>query len=414
MKIRFLKFFSIVMLMTLPACEQMGKVTYSEKGVEQSVIELCKKEYDLDVDVRIIGNTLGVYIPVEGLVDKKLRLDPDAGKKIENVALSIHRVTMSTDRPLKFYALTARDIKTTGAEFILIGHVYDVVRVRLLDISRGEYHKRIIRDFKFNPVVAGLEEIKKLMANLNKNPKFVQGLEDIFYPIYEIGIKNSQKIELSSVMAKEISENEGLFYINTKEYYEPLPNFEVYRAIFPPGFTNEYLILVDVSKMPDPIREIVPKYFYSGTEIRQRDLGKSFAQYKDIGYIGIDGFPKHDIDTNWFLSEQISRRIPVLFQEDKDLRDNYSLKNSVGLWDRGVFRFRFSVEPNEASYIDEALVFSRIFDMAGYVLRRYSFDDFKGVELIGAMPYEKRLYLTAEELGSFPKHKSDIKKLLDK
>jgi len=56
--------------------------TYSKEKVKESVINLCKDEYDLDVEVKIIGSTLGVYIPIEGLVDKDLRLDTKAGEKI--------------------------------------------------------------------------------------------------------------------------------------------------------------------------------------------------------------------------------------------------------------------------------------------------------------------------------------------
>ena len=162
---------SVILLSTsIVSCDKAREATYSKEKVEQSVIELCKDEYDLDVDVKIIGSTLGVYIPIEGLVDKELKLDEDAGEKIEDVALSIHRVTMSTDKPLRFYILTARDTKTLGAEFVLTGFVYDVVRVRLLDISRGEYHKRILRDFRFNPAAAGEAKIKEIL--INKEPLY--------------------------------------------------------------------------------------------------------------------------------------------------------------------------------------------------------------------------------------------------
>ncbi len=143
MNARHLKLlFILFLLVPIVSCT---KPTYSKEKVKESVINLCKEEYGLDVQVKIIGSTLGVLIPIDGLIGPNLRLNEKAGEKIEDVALSIHRVTMSTDSPLKFYTLTARDTVSQGAEFVLTGFIYDVIRVRLLDISRGEYHKRILR-----------------------------------------------------------------------------------------------------------------------------------------------------------------------------------------------------------------------------------------------------------------------------
>ena len=395
LKILFIIFFAI----PLSSCAQ--KATYSKEKAEESVIKLCKEEYDLDVQAKIIGSTLGVYIPIEGLVDSSLKLDMKAGEKIEDVALSIHRVIMSMDKPLKFYTLTARDIKTIGAEFILTGFVYDVVRVRLLDISRGEYHKRILRDFKFNPSVAGEQKIKELFGLLNENSALTDQIQNIFYPIYSIGKKDSQKIEITEIFSKEISEQESIFYLKTKEYYEPLPQFEAYKAIFPPGFTNEYLMLVNISMLPNPIKEIVSKYFYSGTEIRERNLEETFDQYSDSGYIGVDGMPKKNLETDWFLSQQIARRIKILFQEDKKLEKRFNVKNSLGIIDNGVFRFQFSIIPDKLSGEDNKIIISSVLTLCAKVLHRYSFEDFEGVELINTAMGNVKIYLSKENLEKF-------------
>ena len=109
---------AFLILAGLSAC---NKPSYPTGKIEESVLKLCKDEYKLDnVQVKIIGSTLGVYIPVEGLVSPDLKLDEKSGKKIEDVALSIHRVTTSTDMPLKFYVLTARDTKTPGRRKVII------------------------------------------------------------------------------------------------------------------------------------------------------------------------------------------------------------------------------------------------------------------------------------------------------
>jgi len=409
---RLILLFAFLLPVSISSCDNAAKVTYSKEKVEQSVIELCKKEYKLDVEAEIKGSTLGVYIPIEGLVDAELKLDQSAGEKIEDVALSIHRVTMSTDKPLKFYVLTARDTKTMGAEFVLTGFVYDVVRVRLLDISRGEYHKRILRDFRFNPIMAGQSKIEELFNALNEDSPLAQNIKPIFYPIYTIGEKGSQKIEIVGIDSKEISAQESLFYVKTKEHYAPLPGFDVYKALFPQGFDNEYLILINIAMFPDPVKEIVSKYFYSGTEIRQRDLKKTFDQYNDIGYIGIDGLPKRDLDERWFLSQQIARRIKMVFAEDKRLKERFTVQASDGAIDNKIFRLSFSVASNELSDKNDEIIFSEILKLAGWVFHRYSFEDFEGIELIDTRPGGKKVFLSKHDLERFRRNKLKISAIL--
>ncbi|MFC1621678.1 hypothetical protein ACFL2G_05205 [Candidatus Omnitrophota bacterium] len=410
MNTRLLKYLlAVALLITLSSCTP---ATYSKEKVEESIKNLCKEEYDLDITTRITGSTLGVFIPIEGLIGKDLKLDQEAGEKIEDVALSIHRVSMSTDRPLKFYTLTARDIDMPGAEFVLTGYTYDVVRVRLLDISRGEYHKRILRDFRFNPVIAGETKMKELFQNLNENTLLAQNIKHIFYPIYTFGQDGTQKIEIIDVESKEISEQEALFYVKTKESYHPKPDFESYRAIFPPGFLNEYLILVNTSMLPNSIKEIVAKYFYSGNEIRQRDLQKTFDQYKDIGYIAVDGLPKKDLDEGWFLSRQLARRIKITFEEEKRLRNRFTVQSSEGRIENGVFQFKFSVLSEIPSEDDTKTIFSNIIKIVGEITHRYSFEDFDGAEFIDALPGGKNIYLSKDDLEKFRRGRLKIKDLI--
>lgn len=399
-----------LILVSLSACD---KATYPAGKIEASILNLCKYEYKLDnVKVKVIGSTLGVYIPVEGLVDPEMKLDEKAGKKIEDVALSIHRVTTSTDMPLKFYVLTARDTKTMGAEFILTGFVYDVIRVRLFDISRGEYFQRILRDFRFNPAIAGEQKVKELFNILNQGSPLTETLKPILYPIYMIGKKGTQKIELVDVESKEISDHESLLYVKTAESYEPAPGFEAYAAIFPPGFKNEYIFLIDMSLFANPIKEILSKYFYTNNEIRQRKLEDTFKQYKDSTLIGIDGFPAKDLDLGWFLSQQLSRRIKQLFEENKKLKNNFKVVSSQGDMKDSGFRLRFNITSNDGQKRDEKIIFSNIIKMVSATLHLYEFEGYKGVEFINSADTEKKIYLSKEDLDKFRKNKLGIEEIM--
>ena len=407
------KYKLLVIILLSTVLSSCNKPSYPTGKVEDSVLKLCKDEYKLEnVKTKITGSTLGVYIPVKGLVDPDLKLNQDAGKKIEDVAMSIHRVVTSTDQPLKFYILTARDTKTTGAEFILTGFVYDVVRVRLFDISRGEYFQRILRDFRFNSSIAGEQKIRALFDSLNQNASLAENVKSIFYPIYMIGKKNTQKIEIAEVESKEISDHESLFYVKTKEEYEAAPGFEAYTTIFPPGFTNEYLLLIDLSLLTSPVKEVVSKYFYSNNEIRQRNLKDTFEQYKDIGLIGIDGFPKKDLDIGWFLGQQIARRIKPLFEENKKLKNKFKVASSLGEIENKIFRFKFNISSDKNLSEDEKRIFSEVLKMTGTVLHLYSFEDYKGVEFINGPNGERKIYLSKEDLEKFRKNKFNLEKLL--
>ena len=400
----------ILFSITLSACD---KPTYPAGKIEESFLKLCKDEYKLDnVKAKVVGSTLGVYIPLEGLVDPDLKLNQDAGKKIEDVALSIHRVTTSTNMPLKFYILTARDTKTMGAEFILTGFIYDVVRVRLFDVSRGEYFQRILRDFRFNPAIAGEQKVKDLFSALNQDTSLAENLKPIFYPVYAIGKKSSQKIEITGIESKELSDHESLLYVKTTEEYEVAPGLEAYTAIFPSGFKNEYLFLVDLSLFTNPIKEVVSKYFYSNNEIRQRNLKDTFEQYKDMGVIGTDGFPKKDLDLGWFLSQQLSRRIKQLFEEDKKLKDAFTVASSQGEIKDQAFQFKFNITSNNNKPGRENIIFGSIIKMAGTVLHLYDFEEYKGIEFINLANGEKKVYISKEDMERFRKNKIKIENLL--
>jgi hypothetical protein len=399
-----------LILACLSACD---KATYPAGRIEDSILKLCKDEYKLEnVKVKIIGSTLGVYIPVEGLVDSEMKLDQKAGEKIEDVALSIHRVTTSTDMPLKFYVLTARDMKTPGAEFILTGFVYDVVRVRLYDISRGEYFQRILRDFRFNPAIAGEKKIRELFDALNQGSLLTEALKPIVYPVYTIGKKDSQKITINNIESKELSDREALLYVKTTEYYEISPGLEAYAAIFPSGFENEYLFLIDISLFANPVKEIVSKYFSSNNEIRQRNLKETFKQYKDSGIIDINGFPKKDLKLDWFLSQQISRRIKSLFEENVKLKNDFKVISSLGEIKDRVFQFKFDIASDNTKPGDEEIIFSNIIKMAGTTLHLYEFEEYEGVEFINLTNAEKKIYLSKKDLEKFRQNRIKIDDLL--
>ncbi|MFC1807898.1 hypothetical protein ACFL0T_05980 [Candidatus Omnitrophota bacterium] len=126
--------------------------SYPREKIVEAAKELCKKEYGVDVELEIIGTTLGVRIPLEGLFDKEtLQIVPEAFGKVDGVMLSVSRVALSSDRSIDFYTVITYDKDVPGTEVIMTRYVPDLRRYVYGDISRGEFAKRMIFDVRFNP-----------------------------------------------------------------------------------------------------------------------------------------------------------------------------------------------------------------------------------------------------------------------
>lgn len=121
--------------------------TYPKITLSESLIRLCKEEYNVDVSVQIAGKTLGVYVPLEKLFDSTLRLSPDVGSQLDGVILATSRVVLSTDDPPDFYVVVAQDKRIPGVELRLVRYVQDIRRLNYGDLSRNEYTKRMIFEF---------------------------------------------------------------------------------------------------------------------------------------------------------------------------------------------------------------------------------------------------------------------------
>ncbi len=126
--------------------------TYPKDKIIEGVKSLCEKEYDVKVEVKIEGSTLGIRLPLEGLFDPDtLQIKPEAFDKITGVMLSASRVALSSDKSIDFYTVITYDKKVPGAEVVMTRYIFDLRRFFLGDISRGEFAKRMVFDVRFNP-----------------------------------------------------------------------------------------------------------------------------------------------------------------------------------------------------------------------------------------------------------------------
>lgn len=148
-----------VVIIILTTFLMVSACSHTYKGnecVTQGIKDICHKEYGVDVDVKIVGATLFVRLPLEGVFDTStLQISSDALKKIDGVMLSVSRVSISCDVPILFYELITIDKEIPGIEVTITRYVTDLKRYVYGDISRGEFSKRMIFDVQYTPQFAG-------------------------------------------------------------------------------------------------------------------------------------------------------------------------------------------------------------------------------------------------------------------
>lgn len=181
--------------------------TYPKERIKEAIVDLCKREYKIDVKTATAGSTIGIYIPLSNLIDFSFAISKDASDKINDVLLSVTRVVISTDAKYDFYCVIAHDIRIPEIQMIIIKSVDDVKRFLLTDISRGEYSKRMIIDMRLSPQAQKERTIKEIFEKMKLDTKWQEDVLNDFFrtepsELGDIGYWND-KFYLKDVMLAE-------------------------------------------------------------------------------------------------------------------------------------------------------------------------------------------------------------------
>lgn len=365
--------------------------TYPAGQLTAAVQKICKNEYKLDIKVRLIEGTLGISFSIDGLVNEELELSSQGAEKIEDAALALQRVSLSTDYPVQFYVLCARDSKLTGAEYLLIGNISDIKRISVQDISRSEYLQRLQRSFYIEPVALGKNAVGKMFADLNNNippdtalktyahfPITSDIVEEIFYPGRAVAQPGSIIYQIIETHSKKLSDSQALFRVKTKETYKANSAGTRESFLFPCGFENEYLILIDRSYYEQPIADIIGKFFRQENRIMRRDIQQIFTGYPDTAQFDQDGLPLKELNLNEFLAAQIARRLKETLE-----KENLPVPSISARFEENLFRLRLYTQGEEQQTFREAL------KMVGNITYGYRLKDFNGAEIISQTTGEK-------------------------
>ncbi len=335
--------------LTAGGCIQ--KSSYPASAIKASLLEICRKEYGIeDIDVKIVEDTLGVYLPLkklfaadfkEAAVTGKVRNletlfepSPEALEKVEDVLFSISRVILSTDKPFKFYVLQATDIEKTGMQLVLSGYVDDIKRVRVSDISRTEYRKRVIHELRLNRAVLWHHPVREFFKDLERltggqiQEKYFKGgispatLQNLFLnrlrPRQDAA--PSYRWEVLEMRSTPIQKSEALVYAHVRAN----PSGDSGGSKSGAGALElKYLFLLSTVEDEAHILRIIPFQYLNQDGTLQSipfppelQIERNLDQWEEE-------FPLQELILGPFLAQQLTRRVQALVSTDERIQNTF-------------------------------------------------------------------------------------------
>lgn len=140
--------------------------TYPEEHLPEAVKQVCKDEYGLEVDVARAGGTLGIYYPMEELLDVTFGIREEAWESINNLILIASRVVLSTDADIRFYTIIAQDVRLPEIQVVIIKYVDDVKRAMYRAISRDESFRRTLFSNNLTPQAEKERSVERVFDSM--------------------------------------------------------------------------------------------------------------------------------------------------------------------------------------------------------------------------------------------------------
>ncbi|MFC1668527.1 hypothetical protein ACFL1T_04010 [Chlamydiota bacterium] len=312
------------------------KPSFPQNRIVESIKDLCKTEYGLDVSVRIIGKTLVAFIQFDSIFNMKEGIDEETKDKIGNLLLSVTRVSISTDASFEFYVVVAEDKRIPGMELVCIRYIQDIRRFLLGNISINDFGERFLFKTRFNPRRLIRREIITFFSDLSSGDnrkvltKYLRKLKDdkenllsFLRIILEMRKKEFQHYKIQTIRMKEIADKIFYVYCKTQETYKQKKEFSKEDFTFPEKFLNEYLFEVGVQNISVEIQEIVPLYYRDKDIIKKKTVSQKFQKAGDYTEWSTDDLFFEEIVLEDFVAGQIAQRVT---REVKRIEDEFSKK----------------------------------------------------------------------------------------
>jgi len=334
----------------LAGCTQ----TYPANQVKESIQQICRKEYGIDqIDVKINGRTIGVYLPIKKLfltdfkealtkqsaakledLENLFRPSPEALEQVEDVLFSISRVLLSTDRKFLFYTLHATDVEQTGLQLVLVGYVDDIKRVRLWDISREEYRKRVLHEIRLSRASVWHRPVRSFFNTLEAHPSLdavepyfgkplsPELFESLLYLKPEENQNPTFHWRLGELRSTLLEPNQVLVHVPVTVNYDAA-SVKGNIPKVPSGSSLEYFFVVSFAGDPPRISKIIPLSFVDESgQVQKMSMPEELDIEKDITNWETE-FSVSDIRLGDFLAEQLTRRTQALLFADERIHNTF-------------------------------------------------------------------------------------------
>lgn len=138
-----LKLAGMTVLLFLTACSP----TYKKETYQQSIRDLAKKEYKLDVEVAENGKTLGLRYRVPNLINEMTSGDDTIYKQMNGLFMILARVALSADISPDFIVLDISDQENPQFRVVFTRYVEDLKKSFADALSYTDNQDRLLEEF---------------------------------------------------------------------------------------------------------------------------------------------------------------------------------------------------------------------------------------------------------------------------
>ncbi len=392
----------ILIFLFLSSCKVAP--TYKDAEIEDRIKVLSKKEYGVEnILVKRVGKTLGIYLPLEGLFDKNLQIKKDILKKIEGLFFISSRVCLSSDAKIDFLKLIYVDTKLLGLELSILQYIEDIKRLQAIDISRGEYFKRIQQDIRFNPSVLAEIVVKLFFENFGKerSSKLIKDyfLKDIKFPRY---LKNEHALKIKYIHSLQITKEKALVYVEAygKKQYNLLflINIKDIQSL------REIILLYTLLTKEKPLKNIFP-IIEDVYPLKIANKIYSFpSEYKKFAHIDKwrRDFYLEEVRLPEFMAAQLKNRLIADFDGNKNLKKAFLVKNiNVEFKDNSQRTFEIKIEIDKLLQLSHSIE-DIILKIVSQQFYSYGFRDFDSIKIIDVIE-ESEVIVNKKELDRYRK-----------
>lgn len=390
-----------------------GGPTYPKERLAESVEELCLREYNTVVQAKVVGQTLGVYLPLRqllGSISGEVSFEEKAQKAIDDVMQTIRRVTLSTDADIKFFTIIGAD-KSLGIELITTRYVEDLHRVILLNISLNDFLTRVMYQMGPSATILGEKRITVFFNSLSKSgiEKVIQqnfvdnvSLESIsptvFINMLEAGMKEKSRYNILDLRMKPVSSDQILYYVKVKESFTLKKEFSQESLSVPADFVYSYLILISTHNYAALIEKIYPlATINKEKKVVLLPIPNEFESYGDPEAWPKEDFFVEEMHLPNFIAFQAAQNIRSILNEEKEKNESApslieNVQASFIKEDRSIFELIFTLKESAAAQTKEKKIPKELvktsLEALEKICKNYNFSDYSGIRVLDSQKTE--------------------------